>query len=391
MEGCQKVAAKSGPEIELKVRFNRPYMTSREIGHIRHAHREGRLGADGPFTAECERWLEERLGCGKAILVHSATAALEMAAILADIRPGDEVIMPSFTFVSTANAFVLRGGVPVFVDIRPDTLNLDETRIAAAVTRRTKAIVPVHYAGTPCEMDPILSLARRKKLFVIEDAAQSIFSKHNGKYAGTLGQMAALSFHETKNIISGEGGALLLNDRRLFERADIVAQKGTDRKRFLRGEVDKYTWRDIGSSYKPSELVSAFLWGQFENSESIQKKRMALWNIYEDYFSNCAFRDEVVFPKRILNMEGNGHIFYLLLRDAKTQKRFLEYMLREGIGAVFHYAPLHRSAAGRKYGRSIRLPVTDNIAARLVRLPLWANMRLSDVEQVCSSVKKFFK
>ncbi len=255
-------------------------MTGRELAYIEQAHRNHRLAGDGPFTAQCSRWLEERTGAKKALLTHSCTAALDMAAILAGIGPGDEVIMPSYTFVSTANAFVLRGGVPVFVDIRPDTLNIDEARIEAAITPRTRAIVPVHYAGVGCEMDAILEIARRRGLLVIEDAAQGLMTEHRGRSLGALGALGALSFHETKNVISGEGGALLVNDARFIERAEIVREKGTNRSSFFRGEVDKYTWVDIGSSYLPGEIVAAFLWAQLEQAQAITAQRIELWQRY---------------------------------------------------------------------------------------------------------------
>ena len=264
----------------MKVPFNKPYMTGKELFYIAEAHFNGMLAGDGPFTKKCHRWLEEQTGAQKALLTHSCTAALEMAAILADIQPGDEVIMPSYTFVSTANAFVLRGGVPVFVDIRPDTLNIDETLIEAAITSRTKAIVPVHYAGVACEMDTIMDIARRHNLLVIEDAAQGVLSTYKGKTLGTIGHMGAYSFHETKNVISGEGGALLINDARFIERAEIIREKGTNRSQFFRGQVDKYTWVDVGSSYLPGEVIAAFLWAQLEDASNITARRLAIWEQY---------------------------------------------------------------------------------------------------------------
>jgi dTDP-4-amino-4,6-dideoxygalactose transaminase len=269
----------------MKIPFNKPYMTGKELWYIAQAHANGHLAGDGSFTKKCSDWLERRTGTYKALLTHSCTAALEMAAILADIQPGDEVIMPSYTFVSTANAFLLRGGVPVFVDIRPDTLNIDEARIEAAVTEKTKAIVPVHYAGVGCEMDSIMAIARKHGLLVIEDAAQGIMASHQGRPLGSIGHLGALSFHETKNIISGEGGALLINDRALAERAEIIREKGTNRSKFFRGQVDKYTWVDLGSSYLPSELIAAFLWAQMEEADAITRRRLDIWANYHQWFA----------------------------------------------------------------------------------------------------------
>src|SRR6185369_5467054 len=269
----------------MRIPFNIPYMTGKELFYIREAHNNKWLSGNGPFTKKCQGWLEDLTGCSKALLTHSCTAALEMAAILADIQPGDEVIMPSFTFVSTANAFVLRGAVPVFVDIRPDTLNIDESKIEEAITAKTKAIVPVHYAGVACEMDTIMEIAHRNNTRVIEDAAQAIFSTYKGRPLGSIGDLAALSFHETKNIISGEGGALLANNRDLIERAEIIWEKGTNRSKFFRGEVDKYTWVDIGSSFLPGEVTAAFLWAQMEESEIITERRLAIWNSYHEGFA----------------------------------------------------------------------------------------------------------
>jgi dTDP-4-amino-4,6-dideoxygalactose transaminase len=272
----------------MKTPFNKPHMTGKELWYVAQAHANGHLAGDGAFTRRCAGWLEQRIGCRRALLTHSCTAALEMAALLIDIRPGDEVIMPSYTFVSTANAFVLRGAVPVFVDIRPDTLNIDEKRIEAAITSRTRAIVPVHYAGVACEMDAIMDIAARHDLVVIEDAAQGILSTYKGRPLGSIGHMAALSFHETKNIISGEGGALLVNDARFVERAEIIREKGTNRSQFFRGQVDKYTWVDIGSSYLPGEILAAFLWGQMEEADAITRRRLDLWASYARSFRPTA-------------------------------------------------------------------------------------------------------
>src|SRR5438105_10144686 len=291
----------------MRIPFNKPYMTGKELWYISQAHAKAHLAGDGEFTKKCSQWLERQIGCEKALLTHSCTAALEMAAILADISAGDEVIMPSYTFVSTANAFVLRGGIPVFVDIRPDTLNIDETRIEAAITPRTRAIVAVHYAGVACEVDAIMAIASRHDLLVIEDAAQGIMSVYKGRPLGSIGHMAALSFHETKNIISGEGGALLINDRRFVERAEIVREKGTNRSLFFRGRVDKYTWVDIGSSFLPGELTAAFLWAQMEEAADITSRRLGIWNTYHEGFAQIDQAGLVRRPVLCAECRHNGH------------------------------------------------------------------------------------
>jgi dTDP-4-amino-4,6-dideoxygalactose transaminase len=355
--------------------FNRPYLTGRELDYIRQAHEAGHLSGDGAFTKRCQRWLEERTGCRKALLTHSCTAALEMSAILAGLEPGDEVIMPSFTFVSTANAFVLRGAVPVFVDVREDTLNIDETRIAAAITPRTRAIVVVHYAGVACEMDAIGRLARERGLLLIEDAAQALGASYRGRALGGFGDLAAISFHETKNLISGEGGALLINSERLLERAEIIREKGTNRSQFFRGEVDKYTWVDLGSSFLPSDILAAFLWAQFEAAESIGARRMALWRRYHEAFADAERAGSARRPIVPAEASSNAHSYFLLLPDAADRPRFIEALRREDVNAVFHYVPLHSSPAGRRYGRAGgSMAVTESIAERLVRLPLWLGL-----------------
>ncbi|MHB0977128.1 MAG: dTDP-4-amino-4,6-dideoxygalactose transaminase, partial [Candidatus Aquicultorales bacterium] len=319
-----------------------------------------------------EGWLESRTGSRKAFLTNSCTAALEIAVILADIQPGDEVIMPSFTFVSTANAVVLRGGIPVFVDIRPDTLNLDESKIKQAITSKTRAIIPVHYAGVSCDLDAIAIIAQEHNLVVIEDAAQGIMASYNKRPLGSLGQMAAVSFHETKNLQSGEGGALLLNDKALIERAEAIREKGTNRSRFFRGQVDKYTWVDIGSSYLPSELVAAFLWGQMGAADEITKRRVTIWEKYHSAFVDL---EKAGIARRPIIPDGcshNGHIYYLLLPDLVKRTAFIDRMREAGIGTVFHYVPLHTSSAGMRYGRSnSSLEVTIDISERVVRLPVW--------------------
>jgi dTDP-4-amino-4,6-dideoxygalactose transaminase len=333
------------------------------------------LAGDGQFTKKCNAWLEQRTGSQKALLTHSCTAALEMAAILSGVGPGDEVIMPSYTFVSTANAFVLRGAVPVFVDIRPDTLNIDETKIEAAITPLTKAIVPVHYAGVSCEMDTIMDIARRHNLLVIEDAAQGIMSSYKGRPLGSIGHMAALSFHETKNIISGEGGALLINDPRFVERGEIIREKGTNRSQFFRGQVDKYTWVDIGSSYLPGEIVAAFLWAQMEEADSITKRRLDIWANYHQWFASLEKAGKVRRPVVPRECVHNAHMYYLLLPNLASRTVFIERLKSKGIHTVFHYIPLHSSPTGRQAGRTHgALDVTNDLSDRLIRLPLWVGL-----------------
>lgn len=361
--------------MHIKIPFNRPYMTGKELEYIKQAHANGHISGNGPFTNKCRAWLEKHMSCHKALLTHSCTAALEMAAILADVQHGDEVIMPSYTYVSTANAFVLRGGVPVFVDIRPDTLNIDESKIEAAITNRTKAIVPMHYAGVSCEMDAIMAIAERHKLVVIEDAAQGIMSSYKGCPLGSIGHMAALSFHETKNIISGEGGALLINDPRFLERAEIIWEKGTNRCSFFRGEVDKYTWVDIGSSYLPSELIAAFLYAQMETEALIANRRLNMWNTYHEAFSDMETQGRLRRPIIPENCAHRAHMYYLLLPDLNQRTLLISYLKEKTIQAIFHYVPLDNSPGGRKYGRrSGALEVTEAVSERIVRLPLWVGM-----------------
>jgi len=357
--------------------FNKPYITGKELQYISEAHSRCQLAGDGYFTRKCNSWLEEKTGCHTALLTHSCTAALEMAAILLDIRPGDEVIMPSYTFVSTANAFVLRGGVPVFVDIREDTLNIDERLIEAAITPRTKAIVPVHYAGVGCDMDSIMSIAREYNLFVVEDAAQGVMASYKGRPLGSIGDLGCYSFHETKNIISGEGGALLINNPVFADRAEIIRDKGTNRRKFLLGQVDKYSWVDIGSSYLPGELIAAFLWAQLEEAQVITSERLAIWSCYHDEFCNleaCGrVRRPVISPS---NCAHNAHLYYLLLNDADERDGFIRDMGSLGINCVFHYVPLSSSVYGQTFlNKTSELPVSCDCSGRLVRLPLWIGMQ----------------
>lgn len=359
----------------MKIPFNKPFMTGKELWNIAQAHANGHLAGDGGFTKQCHAWLEARTGAQKALLTHSCTAALEMAALLADIRPGDEVIMPSYTFVSTANAFVLRGGVPVFVDIRSDTLNIDETKIEAAITERTKAIIPVHYAGVGCEMDAIMAIAKKHNLLVIEDAAQGIMATYKGRPLGSIGQLAALSFHETKNVISGEGGALLVNDAVMVQRAEVIREKGTNRSQFFRGQVDKYTWVDLGSSYLPGELIAAFLWAQMEEADAITKRRLAIWNTYHQWFESLETEGKLrrpIIPKECVH---NAHMYYILLPDLATRTRLIDHLKQQEIHSVFHYVPLHSAPAGERYGRAADgLAVTNEMSDRLLRLPLWLGL-----------------
>ena len=372
-----------------RIPFNRPYMTGRELAYIAQAHANGHLSGDGPFTKRCNAWLEQTTGAMRALLTHSCTAALEMAALLLDLEPGDEVIMPSFTFVSTANAFVLRGAVPVFVDIRADTLNIDESLIEAAITPRTRAICVVHYAGVGCEMDAIEAIAVRHGLTIVEDAAQGILATYRGRPLGAIGGLGALSFHETKNLISGEGGALLVNDARFAERAEIIREKGTNRSQFFRGQVDKYTWVDVGSSYLPSEILAAFLAAQIEEADTINARRLALWNRYHEAFAPLEALGRLRRPIVPAHCTHNAHMYYLLLDDLDARTQFIASLKANDIHPVFHYVPLHSAPAGRKYGRaSGDLAITDRTGERLVRLPLW----LPDLDQarVIGTVETFF-
>lgn len=355
--------------------FNKPFMTGRELSNIAQAHAKGHLAGDGSFTKLCNGWIEERTGCRRALLTHSCTAALEMSALLVDLAPGDEVIMPSYTFVSTANAVVLRGAVPVFVDIRPDTLNLDETLIEAAITPRTRAIMPVHYAGVGCEMDSIMALAQEHRLLVIEDAAQAVMSSYRGRPLGSIGDLAAVSFHETKNVISGEGGALLINRADLIQRAEIIREKGTNRSQFFRGQVDKYTWVDVGSSFLPGEIIAAFLWAQFEDVELLTRRRLAMWDAYHECFADAETAGRARRPVVPPHCVHNGHMYYLLLPDLERRSAAIGQLKALGVQSVFHYVPLHSAPAGLRYGRACgKLTVTDDISSRLLRLPMWLGM-----------------
>lgn len=375
-----------------KIPFNWPHMTGKELYYVAESHFGGRLAGDGPFTKRCHGWLEERIGSPKALLTHSCTAALEMSAILLDIEEGDEVIMPSYTFVSTANAFVLRGGIPVFVDIRPDTLNIDETLIEAAITPRTRAIVPVHYAGVGCEMDTIMSIADRHGLAVVEDAAQGIMATYRGRPLGSIGDFGALSFHETKNLISGEGGALLVNSQEYLSRAEIIREKGTDRSRFFRGQVDKYTWQEPGSSFLPGELTAAFLWAQFEEADRITRARLDLWDHYHQGLEPLERLGLLRRPIVPTECTHNAHMYYVLLAPEIDRAAVLADLSQDGIGAVFHYVPLHDSPAGRLYGRTVGdLGVTTDLSSRLIRLPMWVGLQRADQNRVIESLTRILR
>lgn len=375
----------------MTISFSRTHVTGDELAYIRQAMMSGQLCGNGHFTRKCQNWLEATIGSHKALLTHSCTGALEMATLLADIQPGDEVIVPSYTFVSTANAVVLRGGVPVFVDIRPDTLNLDETKVEAAITERTKAMIPVHYAGVGCEMETLGAIAQRYHLWLIEDAAQGISARYAGQPLGSFGQMSAFSFHATKNLVSGEGGALLINDPTLIHRAEIIWEKGTNRSQFFRGEVDKYTWVDVGSSFLPSELTAAFLWAQFQHAEEIQQRRMKIWHQYHCAFAALEAAALVRRPQIPTLCEHNAHIYYLLTDDLAARTQAIAQLKQFGIQATFHYVPLHSSPAGQQFGRvSGRLEVTNAISDRIVRLPLSASLTPAEVDTIIATVLKIF-
>ena len=376
----------------MEIPFNKPYFTGKEIENILLAKEYGQLAGDGIFTQRCSNWIEESTGCYKALLTHSCTAALEMAAILIETKPGDEIIMPSYTFVSTANAFVLRGGIPVFVDIRSDTLNIDETLIESAITSKTKAIVPVHYAGVACDMDTIMDIADRHNLIVIEDAAQGVNASYKGKILGSIGHLGCYSFHETKNIISGEGGALLINDSSFANRAEIIREKGTNRSLFFRGQVDKYTWVDIGSSYLPGELIAAFLLAQMLKAKDITQKRIDIWNKYHASFQNSDMIDNIGLPTVPSNCAHNAHMYYLLLPNLNKRASFIGYMKERNINCVFHYVPLHTSPQGKKVGVcSGRLDVSSDVANRIVRLPIWVGLSAQEQNRIVESTLSYLK
>ncbi len=370
--------------------FNRPHIAKNQIAFIQKAIQSGHISGDGQFTKKCHAWLENYLGVKKALLTTNCTHALEMSALLLDLKPGDEVITPSFTFVSTVNAFILRGAKPVFVDIRPDTLNIDENQIEDLVNEKTRAIYVVHYAGVGCEMNKILEVADIHNLQVVEDNAHGLFGKYQGKLLGTFGSMACQSFHETKNISSGEGGALLINDEDLIERAEIIREKGTDRSKFFRGQIDKYSWVDLGSSYLPSEIIAAVLYSQLEEADKIQHKRKSIWERYFQGLGEWAADSRIKLPTIPANCDQSYHLFYMLLSSLEERQRFIQYLRENHIYSVFHYVPLHTSAMGRKFGyQEGDLPITEVISDRLVRLPFYYDLSEADQDQVISVIKKF--
>ena len=375
---------------ELRVDFNRPLVVGNEFEYMKQAVENGHISGDGPFTKKCHAFLEKELDVAKALLTTSCTHALEMSAILLDIQPGDEVIIPDFTFVSTVNAFVLRGAKPVFVDIRPDTLNLDESKLETAITPKTKAIVPVHYAGVGCEMDAIMEIAGRHNIAVIEDNAHGLLGKYKGKFLGTFGSMASQSFHETKNFTSGEGGALLINDPTLIERAEIIREKGTNRSRFFRGQVDKYTWVDIGSSYLPSDILAAFLFAQFEQCEKIQLHRKQVWDMYQIGLKDWAHKSDVQLPYVPDHCEQSYHMFYLLLPTLELRQKLITYLRERGVYSVFHYLPLHLSDMGRSFGGNAGdCPITERVSDQLIRLPFHNALTSAEQELVIDLLQEF--
>jgi dTDP-4-amino-4,6-dideoxygalactose transaminase len=371
------------------VPFNRAYTTGAELRYIADAIHSTQLAGNGPFGARCSQWLAQRTGVGRALMTHSCSGALEMAAVLAGIGPGDEVIMPSFTFVSTANAVVARGGVPVFVDIRDDTLNLDETKVEDALSARTKAVIAVHYAGVGCELDTIMAIAREHRLVVIEDAAQGVLAMYRGRPLGGIGDLGTLSFHETKNVMCGEGGALLVRRKDWIDRAEIIHEKGTDRRRFGRGQVDKYTWQEFGSSYSMSDLSAAFLWAQLEQAEAITQRRREIWEAYHDQLRALEARERLRRPVVPSHCAHNAHLYYVLLPKESDRGAVLAALNDGGVNAVFHYVPLHDAPAGQRYCRSSgSLDATETLSARLVRLPLWAAMEEGDISHVLDTLER---
>jgi dTDP-4-amino-4,6-dideoxygalactose transaminase len=373
-----------------RIPFNRANLTGNEFRYIFQALEIGHISGDGGFTTKCHELLEKELGVPKALLTTSCTHALEMAALLLSVRAGDEVIVPSFTFVSTVNAFVLRGARPVFCDVRKDTLNLDESRLEDLVTPSTKAIVAVHYAGVGCEMDPILEVARRREIAVVEDNAHGLFGKYKGRYLGTFGCFATQSFHETKNVTCGEGGALLINDPRYIERAEIIREKGTDRNRFFRGQVDKYTWVDVGSSYLPSDVLAAFLFAQFEHRQQIQAQRRRIWHCYESQLMDWAVRNGIQLPFVPAHCEQPWHMFYLLMPSLERRQALIAHLKSRDIVSVFHYLPLHLSEMGRRWGGRLGdCPVTENVSDRVIRLPFYNELSEADQSRVVAALRDF--
>ena len=377
--------------MRYRIPFNKPFIAGKELYYVAQSVLGGHTSGDGPFMKKCESFFQEQFGIERALLTTSCTSALEMASLLCGLQEGDEVILPSFTFVSTANAFLVRGIKPVFVDIRPDTKNLDETLIEEAITESTRAIVPVHYAGVSCEMDAIAEIAGRHDLLIIEDAAQGVNARYKGKYLGTLGDLGAYSFHETKNFICGEGGALLANNPRFVERGEIIREKGTDRAKFFRGQVDKYTWVDVGSSYIPSDLLAAFLFGQLEHMERITEKRRTIFHLYQELLGPLAGEGLVELPVIPAECETNYHMFYVLLADHETRSGLIDHLKQKGILSVFHYIPLHSSPMGKSIGGNRNpLPITDNVSDRLLRLPFYFELTDEEVRTITDEIRAFF-
>jgi len=373
-----------------RIPFNKPFMTGRELCHIAQAVSFENIAGDGYFTQRCAQFLETRFGVGGAMMVTSCTAALEMATLLCELEPGDEVIVPSFTFVSTASAVLRAGGRPVFADVRPDTLNIDVDHVEQLITTRTRALIPIHYAGVGCDMDPVMALAADHDLIVIEDAAQGVNAEYRGRALGAIGHLGCYSFHDTKNFVCGEGGALTVNDSAMLERAEILRDKGTNRRQFYRGQVDKYTWVDIGSSFVPSEIQCAFLFAQFEAMDAMQERRDQLWNAYHDRLKPLAEKAAIGLPTVPADCRSNSHIFYLLMPDRRSRDDLISYLAGFNIHAVFHYVPLHSSPMGRTLTpETAELPVTDNIADRLIRLPMYYELTESDIDRVCSTIADF--
>ena len=374
------------------IQFNIPPVVGKEELYIKEAIIENRkLCGDGPFTKKCNKWFEEEIGANKALLTTSCTHALEMAAILCNIQPGDEVIAPSYTFVSTVNAFVLRGAKIVFIDIRPDTMNIDENLIEDAITERTKAIIPVHYAGVACEMDNIIEIANKYNLYVIEDAAQGVMATYKGKALGTIGDIGCYSFHETKNYSMGEGGAILIKNEKFIDRAEIIREKGTDRSRFFRGQVDKYSWVDMGSSFLPSELNAAYLYAQLEEAHKINNDRLATWNRYYEGLKELEDRGLIKLPTIPDECQHNAHMFYIKLRDLKERTEMITYLKENNINSVFHYVPLHSAKAGLEFGRFHGEDrYTTRESERLLRLPLYYGLKEDEIDYIVSKIKEFF-
>lgn len=372
--------------------FNIPPYVGKELDYIKQAIENKKICGDGEFTKKCNKWIEEHFLAPKALLTTSCTSALEMAAILCDIKPGDEVIMPSYTFVSTADAFVARGAKIVFVDIRPDTLNIDENLIESAITDKTKAIIPVHYAGVSCEMDKIMEIAKKYNLLVVEDAAQGVMSTYKGQALGTIGDFGCYSFHETKNYSMGEGGAVIIKDEKFFEKAEIIREKGTNRSKFLRGQIDKYTWVDYGSSYLPSDMNAAYLYAQLEMADEINKNRLESWNMYYEGLKELAKENKIELPYIPDECEHNAHMFYIKCKDLDERTRLISYLKENGVNSVFHYVPLHSSPAGKRFGRfNGEDKFTTKESERLMRLPMYYNLDKNDIDYVIDLIKKYYK